>query len=293
MTEIKMRHTLTMFLLVALFYSKAYAALPEVHPVNGGISIIPVHSKQKPSFTYQKSPLAVLSSPQKSLWLLVVGIPLEAKNEIQQVEMIKPYRAEVPFYMSEKTYTTQYLTIKDIRKVNPLESDLQRIKQEEEKFNLIYSSFSEKNPFEHSYAPPLKGPVSSLFGLQRVYNQQPRPPHSGLDIVAPEGNPVLACSEGKIADTGDYFYTGNTVIINHGMGVFSLYGHLKEIQVKPGESITQGSILGTVGQTGRATGPHLHWSMIMNKTLVDPLLFVTYKTITTVPKSIITPKVAS
>ncbi|KTC66236.1 peptidase, M23/M37 family (plasmid) [Legionella adelaidensis] len=271
-------------LLLCFLLSNSYAnILPESHPVNGGITIIPFESRQKPTGLYNKIPVAVVESIKPNQWLLVLGIPLDTKETIQNIFINKPHSAYLPFYISPKTYKTQNITIKDERKVNPFAEDKERIAQEEKKMDAIYATFNSTNPFQQAFAAPLRGPVTSLFGLNRVYNKEPRPPHSGLDIAAAEGTPVKAVNNGQIIATADYFYTGNTVIIDHGMGVFSLYGHLHEIKVKEGDSIRQGEIVGTVGKTGRATGPHLHWSMIINKTLVDPLLFVNYQFINVPP----------
>lgn len=263
-------------------------ALPENHAVNGGLTIIPVDVDKQPEAYYQGNRVPVLPGSKANQWLLIVAIPLNTKDPIQYIDITRPYKATIPFHVSEKFYTTQYLTIKDLSKVDPQPQDLIRINKEIKKLAKIFANYSNINPFKQSYTAPLRGPVSSLFGLKRVYNKQPRDPHSGLDIAGPEGKPISAISEGTVAETGDYFFTGNTVIIDHGMGVFSLYAHLSKILVKPGESVNQGQELGLVGMTGRVTGPHLHWTMVMNQTLVEPLLFVPIRNI--VPAPAVTPK---
>ncbi|AHE66743.1 peptidoglycan DD-metalloendopeptidase family protein [Legionella oakridgensis] len=258
--------------------------LPENHAINGGLTIIPIDIKQKPEVYYDNHRVAVIKSPNPDQWLMIVGVPLSNIQSIQQLHMTKPMQANIPFHVSDKYYKTQYLTIDNQRKVDPYAEDKQRIEDENKKLTAIFSQYSQSNPFAHGFIPPAYGPISSQFGLKRVYNKQPRAPHSGLDIAAPENAPVTAISPGKVVEAGDYFFTGNTVIIDHGMGIFSLYAHLKKIDVKQGEQIKQGQLIGTVGMTGRVTGPHLHWSMIMNQTYVNPLLFVPERTIATVPK---------
>jgi len=257
--------------------------LPENHSVNGGLTIIPVDIKKEPEAFFQGKRLPVLPSINSNQWLLIVAIPLANTDTIQNIEVKTPYKAIVPFQVSEQFYRTQSLNIKDISKVDPHPEDKERIEQETEKLSRLFAHYSHNNPFKKRFAAPIHGPISSLFGLKRVYNHQPRAPHSGLDIAAPQGKPIKAASDGIVADTGNYFYTGNTVIIDHGMGVFSLYAHMSKIMVHAGESVHRGQELGLVGMTGRVTGPHLHWTMVVNQTLVDPLLFVPRRIITQKP----------
>ncbi|TAL61602.1 MAG: M23 family metallopeptidase [Legionella sp.] len=261
---------------ILLAWSQTFWAmkLPENHSVNGGLTIIPVDVKKQPEAYFAGKRIPVLPSEKPNQWLLVVAIPINNTDSVQYLDIKKPFKARVPFQVSEKFYTTQSLTIKDLSKVDPTPEEKIRIDQEAEKLSKLFSQYSNTNPFESSFAAPLKGPISSLFGLKRIYNKQPRDPHSGLDIAAPEGKPVYAASNGVVVDTGNYFLTGNIVVLDHGMGVFSLYAHLSEITVRIGDQIKQGEEVGLVGMTGRVTGPHLHWTMVVNQTLVDPLLFV-------------------
>jgi murein DD-endopeptidase MepM/ murein hydrolase activator NlpD len=123
-------------------------------------------------------------------------------------------------------------------------------------------------------ALPVTAPVSSPFGLRRFFNEQPRKPHSGLDLAAAEGTPISAPASGKITDTGDFFFNGNTVFIDHGQGLVTMYCHLSKIDVEPGQTVNTGDIIGAVGKTGRVTGAHLHWSVSLNNTRIDPTLFL-------------------
>ncbi len=134
--------------------------------------------------------------------------------------------------------------------------------------------WSEIDSLTLDLALPVNGPFSSPFGLRRFFNEQPRRPHSGLDIAAAEGTPIQAAASGQIVNTGDYFFNGNTVFIDHGQGMITMYCHMNSIAVKEEQKVNQGEVIGAVGMTGRVTGAHLHWSVIMNKTMVDPELFL-------------------
>lgn len=270
-------------LLWSLSHCVSSLALPENHAVNGGLTIIPVDIKNQPEAYYHGNKIPVIPSTKPNQWLLIVAIPLNNNDPIQYIDIKKPVKTTIPFQISDKFYTTQYLTIKDLSKVDPQPEDKVRIEKETKKLARIFAQYSKTNPFQQQFAAPLRGPVSSLFGLKRVYNKQPRDPHSGLDIAAVQGEPIHAVNQGTVIETGDYFFTGNTVIIDHGMGVFSLYAHLSKILVQTGEQVKQGQELGLVGMTGRVTGPHLHWTMIVNQTLVEPLLFVPIRNIALPP----------
>jgi murein DD-endopeptidase MepM/ murein hydrolase activator NlpD len=125
-----------------------------------------------------------------------------------------------------------------------------------------------------SFIKPVVGPYSSPFGLKRFFNGEPRNPHSGIDIAAPSGTPIYAPAQGKVVLTGDFFFNGNVVYMDHGQGLISMFCHLSAIDVKPGDTLKQGELLGKVGATGRVTGPHLHWSVSLNNARIDPLILL-------------------
>nr|WP_241480513.1 hypothetical protein [Legionella norrlandica] len=162
--------------------------LPENHSVNGGLTIIPIDISQKPEAYFEGKRIPVLASTKPKQWLLIVAIPLKDTDCIQYINITKPIKTSIPFHISEKFYTTQFLNIKDISKVDPQPQDLARIEKESQKLTQIFANYSDSNPFEQQYTAPLRGPITSLFGLKRVYNKQPRDPHSGLDIAAEQGN---------------------------------------------------------------------------------------------------------
>jgi biotin carboxyl carrier protein len=180
----------------------------------------------------------------------------------------------VAFEVYPKTYESQHITIKNKRMVNPEKRDLERIAREQKQISSALEHWSEGEEVTLSFDLPVEGALSSPFGLRRFFNDQPRKPHSGLDIAAPEGAPIRAPAAGTVLDTGEFFFNGNTVFVDHGQGLVTMYCHMNRIDVKPGQHVAKGDTLGLVGMTGRVTGPHLHWGVSLNDARVDPSLFL-------------------
>jgi len=208
-------------------------------------------------------------------WKAIVGIPLTEKTG-SQVLTVKnnDLKTNYQFEILNKEYETQYLTIKNKRKVNPNKQDMSRIVAEKEIISKAKSHWRDSDNITLQFIKPTEGPYSSPFGLKRFFNKQPRKPHSGLDIAAPKGTPIAAPANGIVINTGNYFFNGNTVFIDHGQGLITMYCHMNHIDIKEGSQVKTGDIIGKVGLTGRVTGAHLHWSVILNNTTVDPLLFL-------------------
>jgi len=198
-----------------------------------------------------------------------VGLPLALESGSH---VLDASGQAISFEVSPKTYETEHLTIPNQRKVNPLPMDYDRIGAERKEMNRVFQSFTTRT-LPEQWQSPLSGRYSSSFGKRRVLNGQPRSPHSGLDIAAPEGTPVESIAAGRVTAVGDYFFNGQTVMVDHGQGLISMYCHLSEIDVALGEEVTPDSVVGKVGKTGRVTGAHLHLSVSLNNARVDPLLF--------------------
>lgn len=265
-----------MFIWSLLFALPINAAITNA-PVPGGIKVLPLSSKKTPTVYYHGKRVAIKQTD--SGYQAVIGISLEAKEQNQLVTQTKPTAKRYHFSLNKKAYRIQRLTIKNKRKVTPHEKDQARIDFEEKDLIKTLAHWQNDNPFIQNYIAPVKGPITSTFGLKRVYNGIPKAPHTALDIAAKSGTPVVAVADGQVINLHHRFFTGNTIIIDHGQGVMSLYAHLSAFKVKNGETVKQGQVIGLVGKTGRVTGAHLHWGMFLNQTAVDPLLFVIRKDI--------------
>jgi hypothetical protein len=263
-------------LLLALPPGAISATMPRTDPVPGGIAVIPLpgETSTPPLAHYKGNRVMVLR--RDNSWVAVVGIPLEASPEVHTLQVrggAKPL-PPVSFTVQEKAYAVQHITLKNRRMVDPTDADLQRIAREKTRIEAAFGHWSDVVPGDLTMLQPVSGDFSSPFGLRRFFNDQPRKPHSGLDIAAPQGTPVYAPMAARVIDTGNYFFNGNTVFLDHGQGLITMYCHLERIDVTPGQQVARGTVIGTVGMTGRVTGPHLHWSVSLNRTMVDPMLWL-------------------
>ena len=267
-------------LIALLISSTQLLAFPKHNPVPGGLALIPINADLKPEVFFNKRPVAIVNKEKQSYAL--VGIPLDTKAGKNSIQIKWPDKTtEIKeFEVKPKTYEAQYLTIKNKRKVNPNAKDLERIKKERIRKSKAKKYWS-NGAVNTDLIIPVDGRVSSIFGLRRFFNEQARRPHSGLDIAAPEGTAIKSVEAGTVIETGDFFFSGNMVYIDHGQGVISMYAHMSRIDVKTGDIVKKGQIIGAVGETGRVTGPHLHLGIYVNQTLVDPVFLLPELKITT------------
>jgi len=149
-----------------------------------------------------------------------------------------------------------------------------RITQERPRIRNALKHWQEADDVPYKFIAPVKGKKSSSFGLKRFFNKQARRPHSGMDIAAPQGTEIVAPAPGTVIESGNFFFNGNSVFIDHGQGLVTMYSHMDKITVKPGDKVKTGQTIGKVGMTGRVTGPHLHWGVSLNNARVDPQLFL-------------------
>ncbi len=255
--------------------------LPTDQPVPGGIAhvrlpIIDTQTDVKVVRAYFNE-RRLLVTPTSQGIVALVGIPLSIKPGEYQVEVRAPIKSRASFHIRDKQYPEQRLQVEK-KMVNPDAQALERIRKESRHLRGVRRQWrSSDDPSPYAMRMPLEGIISSEFGLRRFFNDQPRNPHSGLDIAAAAGTPVKAAASGTIVDAGEYYFSGHTIYVDHGDGVLTQYCHLQEILVDPGQNVKQGEIIGKVGSSGRVTGPHLHWGLVLNGTMVDPRLWVDHK----------------
>lgn len=243
-----------------------YGAVTAAESVPGGLYLHPLPDGVV-SVRYNDQPVLVFRR------VAVVGINLDAEPGMHELTLHygDGHKETRHFAVTDKTYTEQHLTIENPRMVNPAAEDLERIREESALMRDQYRLFSEAPGSPLPFLQPVDGPLSSSFGRRRVLNGERRSPHSGLDIAVDTGTPVANPAPGTVTLTGDFYFNGNTVFVDHGGGLISMMCHLSRIDVATGQAVARGDVLGLVGATGRVTGPHLHWSVSMNGNRVDPV----------------------
>ena len=268
---------LTVSSLLLLPQNSALAAgsiLPVENSVPGGVKILRLDVTGTSLPYVDTDGHRALVIQDGSAWVAVIGIPLSAALGMRQVIVHGTNgRQEIEFQVGNKQYVSQSLKVAP-RQVDLSAADLARFNEDKISIGRALSHWTDSPPESLRLPQPVPGPRSSSFGSRRIFNGQARNPHTGMDIAAPSGTPVRVPIAGTIVDTGDYFFDGNTVFVDHGRGLNSMYCHLSSIDVKPGQRIEAGTRIGAVGMTGRATGPHLHWGLNLNGTWVDPALFL-------------------
>ena len=219
--------------------------------------------------------LPVLVTGNATAWTAVVGVPLQAGLDPVLLRITRAGQAPetVSVALAPVRYAEQRLKVAP-GKVDLSPQDLARHERERAHQAVVMRRFTEPLPQSLRMRAPTAGVHSSSFGLRRFFNGQARNPHSGMDIAAPVGAPVLAPLDGTVVDVGDYFFNGHTVWTDHGGGLLCMVCHLSRTDVKVGDAVRMGDPLGAVGATGRVTGPHLHWSVLLNQAMVDPALFI-------------------
>jgi murein DD-endopeptidase MepM/ murein hydrolase activator NlpD len=262
----------------------AAATLPTQHAVPGGVVLLTL---TRPGAAREDTavPKAYLGDAQVLVvprgpghadqWLAIVGIPLAQAPGPAQVRIEGLGAEDVlrRFQVQPAHYRTQRLTVAPSQ-VDLSSDDLKRAEDEHAHLHAALAAYSEAQPATLRLHPPVAGVRSSSFGLRRYFNGAARDPHSGMDIAAPLGAPVHAAAAGVVIDTGNYFFSGNTVLIDHGSGLFTMYCHLSKIGVQAGQRVPVDQVIGAVGATGRVTGPHLHFGVVLNRAFVDPALFL-------------------
>ena len=250
---------------------------PRARPAPGGVAWVALGpAPGRPLAWLGEVPLLVWGEPEA--WSALIGLALDqAPGALmlrwQATGMPGEPTRSARLQIVAHRYAEQRLSVAP-GQVDLSPDNLARYQREKAQQQAVLATYSADPPAGLRMAAPVLGPRSGSFGLRRVFNGQARAPHSGMDIAAPSGTPVAAPLAGRVIDCGDYFFNGKTVWLDHGAGLLSMVCHLSAIQVQVGERCDSGQVLGAVGATGRATGPHLHWSVSLNRALVDPALFL-------------------
>ena len=265
----------------------APAVWPQPLQVPGGVarlSLGPAAARPLAQVRQGEAEVPVLVVGDAIEWTAVVGIPLAAQPGDAFISVQAPGgrqgdggARQLHFNVAPKQYKEQHLKVAP-GKVDLSPEDQARYERERDHQANVMATFTEQ-PAGRALASlrmqaPVPGRRSSSFGLRRVFNGQPRNPHGGMDIAAATGTPIVAPLAGRVIDVGDYFFSGGTVWLDHGQGLLTVYAHLSSVDVRVGDVVKAGNAFCKVGATGRVTGPHLHWGVMLNRALVDPALFV-------------------
>ena len=210
-----------------------------------------------------------------SLWQALVGIDLDAKPgpvtiTLDGVSAGRSVQATSTLVVKARTFPRRALRV-DAAFVDPPAAVLTRIAEEAAELERLWTTSAANRLWSGGFLRPVPGIANGAFGTRRIFNGQPRQPHGGADLLSPAGTPILAPSGGRVVLARALYFTGNTVVIDHGLGLFSLFAHLSTVEVRTGDTVAAGAVIGLVGATGRVTGPHLHWAMRLGGARVDPL----------------------
>jgi murein DD-endopeptidase MepM/ murein hydrolase activator NlpD len=241
-------------------------------PVQGSIVLVEIAAGGAVTATWKGRPVALWRAGAKAPFRALIGVDLE-QAPVAAPLIVRSGGAEcrIDLAVQAGDFPERHLTVAR-RYVEPSAKDLARAAREAERLEAIFTSTSPDRLWRGSFRLPIDGvEPSSSFGQRRVLNDERRSQHAGVDFGAPAGAPVHATQRGRVALASSLFWSGKTVVVDHGLGLYSFYGHLSAIAVREGQVVVKGTVLGRVGATGRATGPHLHWSARLGSARVNPL----------------------
>ena len=218
----------------------------------------------------------------QNVWMTILGVDLDAKPGDHKADVLltmqdgRVEKRDAMIQVVAKKYPTTELTVEE-KYVELSKTDLARANRESAETDGIFAVTSPEMLWTTAFTVPIPGGTGTSFGHRRVFNGEPRAPHAGADLRAKTGTPIHAANRGRVVLAKNLFFTGNTVILDHGLGIYSLYAHLSRIDVKRGDIVKNGQLVGLAGATGRVTGPHLHWGMRVQGARVDPFSLVDVK----------------
>lgn len=239
------------------------------------VQVEPRSSVSKISGTIFNKPIHFYKNPAPKKYSALVGIDMDTKPGRYKLKIFITDRTGKKTTMQHRirvnyaNFGTQKLTLPP-DKVTLDEETLKKVELEKEKIGKVWDIFTEEPLWDGRFIQPVAGDMSDNFGLRRIINGEQKSPHTGIDVDAPEGAPVQASNSGRAVFTDDQFFSGKTLVIDHGLGLFTMYFHLSEILVTEGTPVKRGDIIAKAGKTGRATGPHLHWGVRLNGARIHP-----------------------
>jgi murein DD-endopeptidase MepM/ murein hydrolase activator NlpD len=263
--------------------------LSSVDPTQGSLLLLELRSAAQPisgvkatwdnrEIPFWQEPKAGEKSPDT--WRALLGVDLALKPEgyplslTAKTESAEEIPCSATIDVKESKFPTESLKVAP-NFVQPDPEQLARAEAERERLRAIFATVTPERLWDGSFRYPLAGVTTGgNFGKRRILNGQPGSPHSGVDFPAPSGTPVYAAQRGRVVLAEPLYFSGNTVVLDHGLGLYTLYAHFESIAVQPGDLVDAGAVLGKVGATGRVTGPHLHWGATVNRARTDPLQLI-------------------
>ncbi len=269
------------FALTGAAASAQNMALPRHAPYPGGVAVVKLGEADSHALDVTYGGKRVLTVKTADGLLALVGLPLDTQPGPQTLQIKASEGAlklayATTFEVKPKVYPAQHLKISS-RFMQPSAEDIERNERDQIAIARAKAHWSDEAPANFTLDIPATGPLSARFGLRRVLNGKESSSHAGLDVAIDAGTPLRAAAAGRVIATGDYFYSGKSVFVDHGQGFITLYIHMSRIDVKEGDAVARGATIGLSGATGRVTGPHLHWSVLLNGAYVDPELFLNPK----------------
>jgi hypothetical protein len=249
----------------------------------GGILLVTVSSSTSLSLVeaqFEGKPVHLFPTRNGKTWTGLLGIDLEIRPGQHRLEgrVFLPDEQSFPFGRTikilSKKFPEQRITV-DEKFVTLNPADQKRADEEAQRMSVLWERASSERLWAGQFLRPIPSSLTSGFGRRRIVNGQPRSPHAGVDFKASQGTSIQAANSGTVVLSDNLFFSGNTIVIDHGLGLFTYYAHCEKMAVKEGAKVQKGEIIGTVGATGRVTGPHLHWSCRLNGARVDPLELTT------------------
>jgi hypothetical protein len=260
----------------ALSQSDIHLSSRVIH--QGELSLIRIHVEkgETPLVTWMGKKVYLVSNLEKTDWTGFLGVDLTASPERHDVVVKVPGSGpeqRLHIEVRKKDYGVRNLTLP--RHMVDLDAEtLERVTKESAVTKALWEAEPSSPLWAGTFLKPVPGEVICPFGRRSVINDQPRSPHTGVDLRGEKGTPIKATNHGRVVLVADHFFSGLSVVLDHGGGVQSMYFHMDTIQVRYGEEVAKGAVIGTVGSTGRATGPHLHWGIRVNGDRIDPLQLV-------------------